>query len=191
MVTFYTADLHFSHANIIKYCARPYADIDEMNTKLVNNWNEVVQPDDTVYVLGDVTMSMKNLTPVERLNGRKILVAGNHDEAWIGHKKFGKPGVAERYSELFEQVHASGIIGHILDNDRSVVLSHLPYQGDSHDGDRFEKNRPKDLGLLNICGHVHEAWTHQGHSVNVGVDRWEYRPVSEQSLIEYIEENEL
>lgn len=53
MKTFLTADLHFSHRNIIRFCKRPFTDVNQMDQVLVNNWNDVVQPDDLVYVVGD------------------------------------------------------------------------------------------------------------------------------------------
>ncbi|PIP83204.1 MAG: hypothetical protein CO113_03370 [Elusimicrobia bacterium CG_4_9_14_3_um_filter_62_55] len=46
---FFTADTHFNHANVIKYCARPFASIDEMNREMIARWNAVVGPEDTVY----------------------------------------------------------------------------------------------------------------------------------------------
>lgn len=50
---FFTADLHLYHTNIIKHCNRPFETIEEMNNVLVDNWNKVVGPKDTIYILGD------------------------------------------------------------------------------------------------------------------------------------------
>lgn len=78
---FVIADLHFGHNNIIKYCNRPFASVDEMNTELINNWNKTVGKDDTVFVCGDVALNKrlcKEIIPL--LNGRKILIMGNHDQ---------------------------------------------------------------------------------------------------------------
>ena len=79
---FVTSDTHFSHANIIKYCNRPFSNVDEMNQKLINNWNEIVSPDDLVFHLGDFQM-LKDYSilsdKMNRLNGDKILIKGNHD----------------------------------------------------------------------------------------------------------------
>ena len=55
-----TADLHLGHGNIIKYCNRPFNDVNHMNVMLVNNWNSVVSDDDVVFVLGDLSMGNKN-----------------------------------------------------------------------------------------------------------------------------------
>ena len=54
MTLWFTADLHFGHANIINYSGRPYADVAVMNRALIDRWNAAVHPDDTVWVLGDV-----------------------------------------------------------------------------------------------------------------------------------------
>ena len=53
MSIFYIADLHIGHANIIKFDNRPFADLNEMHSVIVDNWNRVVRGDDTVYILGD------------------------------------------------------------------------------------------------------------------------------------------
>ena len=82
MKRFVIADLHFGHEKIIKYENRPFADSKEMNDRLAKLWNLTVEKDDLVYVLGDFTLSrrisvIKKL--VNSLNGRKILIMGNHD----------------------------------------------------------------------------------------------------------------
>ena len=56
---FFTADTHFGHANIIKYCHRPFATVEEMDDALVRNWNAVVSPDATVFHLGDFALDSK------------------------------------------------------------------------------------------------------------------------------------
>ena len=76
--TFFTADLHFNHANIIKYCNRPYDSLTEMNEKLIENWNNKVKPKDTIYVLGDFIFKNKNFF-ITKLNGNKIILKGDHD----------------------------------------------------------------------------------------------------------------
>ena len=60
---------------------------------------------------------------------------------------------------------------------------HFPYFGDSHDEERFESHRPIDDGRLLLHGHVHTRWHVEGHQVNVGCDVWDYRPVSEESIV--------
>jgi calcineurin-like phosphoesterase family protein len=186
MSTFYTADLHFGHANIIKYCNRPWATTDEMDAALVERWNSVVGPEDVVRVLGDVSLSPTKLGPVSALNGILELYAGNHDKCWSGNKGFGKY-ITQYHDAGFFFISTKGIeYDHELANGRKVTLSHLPYEGNEHDGRKFEGYRPKDRGQVNVCGHVHDAWKVQGRSVNVGVDVWDWYPVSEDVLIDTI-----
>lgn len=78
----FTADHHFGHANIIRYCQRPFADVEAMNETLIAHWNRVVQPGDTVYHLGDLFLAPPpEATKLrERLNGSICLIRGNHDK---------------------------------------------------------------------------------------------------------------
>ena len=55
---YFTSDPHYGHANIIRYCQRPYASVEAMDAALIANWNRVVTAEDTVYVLGDVSLSV-------------------------------------------------------------------------------------------------------------------------------------
>ena len=76
---FFTADLHLGHRNIIQYCNRPYSSVDEMDESLISNWNSKVEKNDHIYIVGDFTMGSNATTYLRRLNGRKHLVRGNHD----------------------------------------------------------------------------------------------------------------
>lgn len=77
----FTADLHFGHRAILRYTNRPFADLDEMRTMVISNWNRHVRPNDDVYVLGDFSFEPKAqaLETFEALQGRKHLIVGNHD----------------------------------------------------------------------------------------------------------------
>ena len=79
---FFTADTHWGHRNIIRYCQRPFADVDEMNEALITNWNSTIGKDDIVFHLGDFAMggSAEWCRLLERLNGRIYLILGNHFE---------------------------------------------------------------------------------------------------------------
>ena len=72
-----TADLHFGHKNISGYCNRPYASVAQMDEALATNWRQLVKPEDTVYVLGDLGFSYE----IPKLPGHIVLVRGNHDSA--------------------------------------------------------------------------------------------------------------
>lgn len=80
MKIFLIADPHFGHENIIKYCNRPFRDVDEMNNTIVKNWNLAVRKEDKVFVLGDFALRRENVSKFGKiLNGKKILIKGNHD----------------------------------------------------------------------------------------------------------------
>lgn len=186
MTTWYTSDQHFGHANIINLCHRPFADVDEMNAALVDRWNSVVQPGDRVWVLGDVALTPKALGPVAQLNGRKVLIAGNHDACWERHKRHTKQ-IAVYREAGFTGVLTSGVVhAHQLRSGIVVRMSHLPYHGDSHAEDRYADWRPADDGLPLICGHVHDAWKMREKMINVGVDVWDFTPVHEDVLRDMI-----
>jgi calcineurin-like phosphoesterase family protein len=184
----YSSDPHFFHVNILAYCGRPFADVTEMNAAIVDRWNSVVKPGDTVWVLGDVALSPNNLAPVAQLNGRKALVAGNHDSCWDRHKRWQRH-VQTYHDAGFDAVITSGVVDrHFLHGGIPVRLSHLPYSGDSHHDDRYADRRPVDDGLPLLCGHVHDKWRIKDRMLNVGVDVHDFYPVSEDAVIEMIKE---
>lgn len=182
MTTWFTADLHLGHANIIGYSNRPFADVDAMDEALVERWNARVRPDDTVWVLGDVAMGRidESLTLVQRFQGRKLLLAGNHDRCFAGHGEKAERWV-ERYLDAgFAEIHqgtiALDVAGH------TVRACHFPYEGDSHDHDRYVRERPTDDGSWLLHGHVHERWRQRERMINVGVDAWGWAPVDDATI---------
>jgi len=81
---FFTSDTHFNHANIIKYCGRPFASVEEMNREMIARWNAAVAPEDTVYHLGDFAMGKPSQWQdiLRQLHGaKKILIIGSHDRS--------------------------------------------------------------------------------------------------------------
>lgn len=187
MATWFTADLHLGHRNIIDYCDRPFADIDAMNRSLVDNWNEVVAEDDTVWVVGDFALGKiaATLPIATELKGHKVLVAGNHDRCWAGHGPRAA-GWTERYLEAgFAEVTHHSV--RVTVGDRSVLVCHFPYRGDSHDHDRFLAHRPIDKGAWLLHGHVHERWAQHGRMINVGVDATGFQPISATRVAELID----
>ena len=128
MATWFTADLHLGHTNIIEYCDRPFSDAATMTDALVANWNAVVAETDTVWVLGDVAMGRieETLGEIHRFRGRKILVAGNHDRCWHGHGKRAE-GWTERYldagfAEIVQGTTTIELAGTV------VRMGHFPYK---------------------------------------------------------------
>ena len=83
--TFFIADTHFGHGDIIEYEKRPFGSVDEMDREMITRWNSVVSDDDTVYVVGDFSFydvsgdCAKTAAICSQLKGKKILIKGNHD----------------------------------------------------------------------------------------------------------------
>lgn len=191
MARFYTADPHFSHTNIIRYCDRPYRDTDEMNAALVANINAVAGADDELWILGDLALGKldESLAWVGKIAATVHLVIGNHERC------FERPGVSEtklaKARRTRERYLEAGIASLTAETTheiggRQVVLSHFPYAGDHTDEDRYAAARPVDRGNWLLCGHVHDAWTQRGRQVNVGVDVRGYAPVAEHDIIEIL-----
>ena len=87
--TYLVSDTHFNHSNIIKDCSRPFSNIEEMNKVIIDNWNNIVDKEDTVYHLGDFGFGTKEeLKEIfDKLNGKKYLIMGNHDRR-VGKKYY-------------------------------------------------------------------------------------------------------
>jgi len=186
MATWFTADLHLGHSNIIGYCDRPFADIGAMNRALIDNWNEAVAEDDTVWVIGDFALgkTAETLPWIADLAGHKILVAGNHDRCWAGNGRRAD-GWTERYlnAGFAEIIQGSK---KIKIGRTNAILCHFPYRGDSQALDRFVDHRPVDKGAWLLHGHVHERWAQHGRMINVGVDANEFRPIGEATIADRI-----
>ncbi len=154
MKIFAISDTHFCHANIIKYCNRPFSCVEEMNESLIKNWNEAVSNDDVVLHLGDYCLGSKEAARdiTSRLHGKKILIMGNHDN-W--NESF--------YREIgFHTVSRFPIL-----YDNYYLLSHAPLV--------LSESTPYG----NIYGHVHndERYRDTSNTMCVSVERTGYRPV--------------
>ena len=155
MRTFITSDLHWGHTNIMKFCpesrARFRNDVDYMNQAMVKEWNDLIEPEDLVYILGDVAFlpAQKAAETVNRLNGTKILVEGNHDRKALNDPTF---------RNCFKEVHKYLDINY---NGTKVVMFHYPicewdqmhrgsvhFHGHLHGGTSgMEKFRCRDMGM--------------------------------------------
>lgn len=172
---YFTSDTHYSHRNIIEYCNRPFSSTYEMDEELIKRYNEVVGPNDVVWHLGDFSMRFDPmLEVVPRLNGTKILVAGNHDTCHPNFKfnRFKRP-VDDYLKAGWDAVFIEDVRTEIvLPDGRSVplILSHYP--------------RVTDKGFV-FHGHVHTDWKIKGNNINVGVDQWDFTPVSIDTLKEH------
>lgn len=172
---FFTADTHFFHHNVIHYCARPWATVEDMNEGLIANWNSVVAPNDEIIIAGDFVFGgvEKGKSIVSRLNGKKILVRGNH---------------CQKQSKMLRMGFDVVVDSLVLDiGGVSVNVSHYPYVPKDVDEDtRYLDRRVKDNGDWLIHGHVHCTWKIRRNMINVGVDVWDFRPVSEKEILKII-----
>lgn len=192
MTTWFTSDHHFGHQNIIDFCGRPFDDVDHMNIEMVRRWTERVQPTDHVWVVGDVAMGKLDdtLEIVDSLPGYKHLIVGNHDRCFGGR---GTPEKiarwTDRYLEIFESVQ-SWCITEVA--GREVLLCHFPYANGGHvdPKDRYSGLRPDDEGGWLIHGHTHSPERVLGRQVHVGVDAWDFYPVSDQEVAAIMDEVE-
>lgn len=153
MKVFLISDTHFNHANIIKYCNRPFASVEEMNEILIKNWNETVSKNDVIIHLGDVALGSKDLLEmiIPRLNGKKILIKGNHDTYSDDfYKKIGFDTVS-KFPILYDGFY-------LLSHEPLILSETTPY--------------------FNYYGHVHndEKYIDNATSKCVCVERIGYRP---------------
>ena len=153
---FLIGDCHFGHRNIIKYCNRPFKNVEDMTEQLIKNWNNAVGTNDIVYVVGDFALcgKQKIIEIGQRLNGRKRLILGNHDQASIN-----------TYREAgFEFVY-----NHHIVLDDFFIVSHIPLVG-------ISENTP----FANIFAHVHDDPTYKDFSCRsfcVSAERINYTPI--------------
>jgi calcineurin-like phosphoesterase family protein len=170
MTTYFTSDTHFDHANIIKYCNRPFKNVDEMNEAMVEGWNRVVTPQDTVYHLGDFTLgNTKHFWKwVNRLNGAQIYVLpGSHDQLWTKDFPDSYHGVCVHLAEPLVSLEFPEILS-ITGRPQVLVLCH--YAMRVWDRSHF--------GAWHLYGHSHGTLLGFGLSFDIGVDSNGFAPVS-------------
>lgn len=171
---FWTADQHYGHANIIKFCNRPFSSVDEMNTELTRRHNEVVGEQDIVYCLGDFTLGPDAEQYLAHLNGRWHFVPGGHDRRWI--KKFS--WCTGRYEKLLPPIHEISLGRNNI--PPKLVLCHYPllsWEASYH-------------GSWNLHGHNHMQLSAVHYAtdsdialrINVGVDYWDFYPMTLEGM---------
>lgn len=195
---FFISDTHFGHKRILELCNRPFDTVEQMNDWIVKRWNETVKPEDTVYHLGDVALGPihESLANVKRLNGYKILIDGNHDRRFMNRHN---PEKAAHWEKVYLDNGFADVVSSeavLVNGIYPAFLSHFPYDGDSHDGDRYEDQRLYDGGTLLIHGHTHSAdiVTRSKNGtlqIHVGVDAWAYKPVSSDEIVKVIQSHGL
>lgn len=194
MTTYFVSDTHFSHKNILEYCNRPFKNVDHMDEEIIRRWNETVEPEDTVYHLGDIALGPieQSLPKIERLNGYKIAVLGNHDRPFMRAGKADENKWWNTYFGVFDEVrHWRGMLVDIGLNLTTVKVSHFPYTGDHTPNDRHAEHRPLDIGTPLVHGHTHSTdrltYSVKGTpQIHAGVDAWDFRPVSEFEILDLL-----
>lgn len=158
------SDTHFNHANIIKYCNRPYATVPEMNEALIKNWNSVVTNEDTVYFLGDFALGKRdNIIEIgNQLNGHKILVMGNHDRV-----------TATAFTDAgFETIYKKPTLIKFEEYGMEILFSHAPV---------FEPLYQH----YNIHGHIHDVIGNDAKHFCACVEQINYTPILLDDIVKY------
>ena len=179
MTIWYVSDLHWDHANIIEYSKRPFGSVEEMNEIMIQRWNEWVKPQDHVWNLGDLTMHRQigqiKYRVLDRLNGHKRLILGNHDMDSIEH-----------YAEYFEKIKGC----HVHDN---ILFTHIPVHPESLG--RFSANAHGHTHCNNYAPAIRHKRVNDKLDltrpykvpyINCCVEQLDYRPISLEELHEKI-----
>lgn len=138
MTDYFISDVHFGHKNCLAFDNRPFMDIESHDNVLVNNWNNTVNIDDHIYILGDVSYHnvTKTVDIINGLNGNKTLIIGNHDRKFLKNKQF-----RECFIEISNYKEVD------IGNGKKLILCHYPLA--SFDG-QFRHN-------IHLYGHVHNS----------------------------------
>jgi calcineurin-like phosphoesterase family protein len=158
MTKYFTSDWHLNETRIGDFNPffRPFRSVQEQNYTIIGNMNEIVKPNDELYVLGDVAMDEKGIKLLDKIKCQnRTLVVGNYDEDKL-----------EQLAKYFGRVENSI---NLQLGDVNCYLNHYPT---NYVNDRF-----------NITGHIHGLWKVKPNMVNVGVDAWHFRPVSEKEIL--------
>ena len=157
---FFTSDTHFGSDRTLKFSRRPFANTQEMDEKMINNWNKVVGKDDIVYHLGD----FGNYDVLKKLNGKITLILGNYEQNAL---KTDFKGNFLEFSTYLKKIGFCDVIeDHLIlsINDSSYFLTHEPL------------NCSKEY--FNLFGHIHEKCKCKRFGLNIGIDCFNFAPAS-------------
>jgi len=156
MTVYFTSDHHFGHSGARSLYRRPFASVPEMDRRMIERWNAVIEPGDEVWHLGDFAVRQppeRVASLLSELHGRKHLVMGNNDDA-------GVTGCAGWNSvQAYAELTVAGM---------ALVLCHYPF--------RTWRNMAK--GAINLHGHSHGRLKPLPRQFDAGVDVWDFRPVA-------------
>lgn len=209
----FTSDFHLDQQKAIDVYCRPFATTHDMNEQLIAIWNSVVHPDDVVFYLGDFTVKAhKSKEFVRQLNGRKILIPGNHDSCFDFKPKAPRDigcvrATRDRHKHMcdlylkdgWESIHQELEVK--LKDGNVVLLSHLPYAPEPGSGDdtRYLDYRPEQKYIrdkhgklvpqIHLHGHTHGRYIKYKNQIDVGIDGC-LELYSEDQIIKMIKENE-
>lgn len=168
---YWTSDPHFLHNNIIRYCDRPFANLDDMHHALITNWNNTVAPDDNIYIIGDVSFGKPEPTNeiLSQLNGNKFLVRGNHDTHIERHSGKHFKWIKD-YAEMY-------VVDETLDSGKQLIIM-LHYA--------MKVWNRAHYGSWQLYGHSHGGLPDDPNSksMDVGMDANNYTPISYQQIKE-------
>lgn len=181
MTIFFTADHHFGHENIIKFCDRPFSSVEEMDAELIDRWNNVVGESDTVFHLGDFTLFGRDMARdyFRQLKGIIYVLSNpwHHDRRWLprngdivpecGTKNAVAVGLRPPIWVLEFPEYGDG------KHSQALVLCHYPLAV----WDR------KHYNSWHLYGHSHGTYQNGGLSFDVGVDCNQFRPVSLEGVV--------
>ncbi len=161
---FVISDLHFGHNNILEYepCRKVLGStVAEMNEEIIKRWNETVNPEDIVYVLGDFSFRRENIHIAGRLNGTKYLVMGNHDQY----------DNAATYLQYFTNVYGSL---EMKKHGKRIIMTHIPISDKQFS--RFD---------FNLHGHLHSKKMDDSRYVNCCIEHCpNFKPMLLDQLIQ-------
>jgi calcineurin-like phosphoesterase family protein len=158
--TYLTSDLHLDHERIIKYCNRPFKNLEDMNKTLINNWNNIISKNDTIFFLGDLALLKYNPYEyyINQLNGNKVLIKGNHD-----------------------RTKNTVLIQNLLINykQHTLFLTHNPKNKHKHFWTihgHTHNNNPDKYPLIN----------HKTKTINISTELTNYTPINLEEIIALI-----
>lgn len=165
----FTADTHFGHANVIKYCDRPYKSVEEMDEALILNWNAKVKDKDVVFHIGDFAFMKEPETIIKRLNGTIYLVPGNHDKRIV--KQYNST-----FAPVIDLLTKFRVMPELLDVDIMVDDEKLRFVLCHYAMRVWNKS---NYGAIQLFGHSHGTMIDDpnSRSMDVGIDCHNYAPI--------------